>query len=41
MVDKDKLSAVARIEGGRATLSLSIVSRYAEATGTRLHIELA
>jgi predicted transcriptional regulator len=34
-------SAVARMEGGRATPSFSSVSRYAEATGTRLHIELA
>ncbi len=33
-------SAVARLEGGGVSPSLSTLRRYAEATGTRLHLEL-
>lgn len=33
-------SAVARLEGGRVSPSFSTLRRYAEATGTRLTIEL-
>lgn len=33
-------SAIARLEGGGVSPSLATLRRYAEATGTRLHIEL-
>ncbi len=33
-------SAVARLEGGRVSPSFSTLRRYAEATGTRLTVEL-
>lgn len=33
-------SAVARLEGGGVSPSLSTLRRYAEATGTKLHVEL-
>jgi transcriptional regulator with XRE-family HTH domain len=33
-------SAIARLEGGGVSPSLSTLRRYAEATGTRLHLEL-
>jgi predicted transcriptional regulator len=33
-------SAIARLEGGGVSPSLSTLRRYAEATGSRLHIEL-
>jgi predicted transcriptional regulator len=33
-------SAIARLEGGGVSPSLSTLRRYAEATGTRLHVEL-
>lgn len=33
-------SAVARLESGGISPSLSTLRRYAEATGTRLHLEL-
>ena len=33
-------SAIARLEGGGVSPSLSTLRRYAEATGTKLHVEL-
>lgn len=33
-------SAIARLEGGGVSPSLSTLQRYAEATGTKLHVEL-
>lgn len=33
-------SAIARLEGGGVSPSLSTLRRYAEATGTKLHLEL-
>lgn len=33
-------SAIARLEGGGVSPSLSTLRRYAKATGTRLHVEL-
>ena len=33
-------SAIARLEGGGVSASLSTLRRYAEATGTELHVEL-
>jgi predicted transcriptional regulator len=33
-------SAIARLEGGRVSPSLSTLRRYAEATGTRLQVDL-
>lgn len=33
-------SAVARLEGGRVSPSLATLRRYAEATGTRLRVDL-
>jgi len=33
-------SAIARLEGGGVSPSLATLRRYAEATGTKLHIEL-
>lgn len=33
-------SAIARLEGGNVSPSLSTLRRYAQATGTRLHLEL-
>jgi DNA-binding XRE family transcriptional regulator len=33
-------SAIARLEGGRVSPSLSTLRRYAAATGTKLHFEL-
>jgi len=33
-------SAIARLEGGGVSPSLSTLKRYADATGSRLHIEL-
>jgi DNA-binding XRE family transcriptional regulator len=33
-------SAIARLEGGRVSPSVSTLRRYAEATGAKLHIEL-
>ncbi len=33
-------SAIARLEGGGVSPSLSTLRRYAEATGRRLHLEL-
>ena len=33
-------SAIARLEGGGVSPSLATLRRYAEATGTKLHLEL-
>lgn len=33
-------SAIARMEGGRVNPSIAMLRRYAEATGTRLHVRL-
>lgn len=33
-------SAIARLEGGGVSPSLATLRRYAEATGTKLHVEL-
>lgn len=33
-------SAIARLEGGGVSPSISTLRRYAEATGTKLHVEL-
>ena len=33
-------SAIARLEGGKVSPSIATLRRYAEATGSRLHVEI-